>query len=218
MMLYLKTMEWYRNKTYIIIGVIVLVAAIWFAFRSLGTSQIKNLDSDGSTIVAFGDSLVQGVGASKGNDFVSLLSQRIGQPIINLGVSGDTTADALLRLDDVFVQDPRIVIVLLGGNDFLRRIPMDETFANLDKIVNAIQAHESAILLLGVRGGLLFDSYDTRFDKFAGSHGVGFVPNVLSGLLGDQRYMSDTIHPNNVGYVKVADKVEPVLKKMLGEL
>ena len=92
---------------------------------------------------------------------------------------------------------------------------MNETFANLDKIVNAIQAKGSAVLLLGVRGGLLYDGYDDKFEDFARSHGVAFVPNVLDGLLGDVKVMSDTIHPNDAGYVKVADKVEPVLRGML---
>lgn len=136
-------------------------------------------------------------------------------PIINLGVSGNTTADAMARTDDIFKQDPKIVIVLLGGNDYLRRIPMDDTFANLDKIVDEIQSHGAAVLLLGVRGGLLKDSYNSRFEVFAREHGTGFVPNVLDGLLGNRDYMSDEIHPNDAGYAKIADKVAPELKRML---
>jgi lysophospholipase L1-like esterase len=165
--------------------------------------------------VAFGDSLVQGVGASERHDFVSLLSERIGQPIINLGMSGNTTGDALARLPGVLALDPKIVIVLLGGNDFLRKVPIDTTFANLDTIVDAIHERGAAVLLLGVRGGLLYDSYDERFKDFARDHRTGFVPNVLQGLLGNSKLMSDGIHPNDIGYRLIADKVEPVLKKML---
>lgn len=196
-------------------GVIVLIITGYFIVGRLSTPPIKNLDSKGASIVAFGDSLVYGYGSTSGHDFVSLLSARIGQPIVNLGHSGDTTAAGLARIDDVLAQNPRLVIVLLGGNDFLRRVPIGTTFANLGRIVETIQAQGAAVLLLGVRGGLLYDSYDDDFEDFARKHAVGFVPNVLDGLLGDRSLMSDEIHPNDAGYVKLADKVEPVLRKML---
>jgi lysophospholipase L1-like esterase len=165
--------------------------------------------------VAFGDSLVKGVGSTEGHDFVYQLSQRIGRPIVNLGVAGDTTADGLKRLDRVFTYDPKVVIVLLGGNDFLKRVPEKEMFANLDRIVTAIQAHGAAVLLLGIRGGLFYDEYAGDFKAFARNHGTAFVPNVLDGLLGNTALMSDQVHPNDAGYTKVADKVEPVLRDLL---
>ncbi len=194
------------------LAVIIIAGIFWFTDQK---TEVANLDSKGASIVAFGDSLVYGYGSTSGHDFASLLSARIGLPIANKGHSGDTTAAALARLDEVLDEDPRIVIVLLGGNDFLRKVPMDETFANLDKIVSAIQARGSAVLLLGVRGGLLSDSYADRFSEFAKSHRAAFVPNVLDGLLGHREYMFDQIHPNDAGYAKIADKIEPVLKDML---
>ncbi|MGC9605699.1 MAG: GDSL-type esterase/lipase family protein [Minisyncoccia bacterium] len=187
----------------------------WLIWNTYRPTAIVNLDSKGTAIVAFGDSLIQGVGASEGHDFVSLLAARLGQSIVNLGKSGDTAADGLARLDDVFRYDPRIVIVLLGGNDLLHGVPIDKTFADLDKIVTTIESRGAAVLLLGVRGGLLYDSYDSRFEALAKARGTGFVPNVLAGLIGDQEYMSDEVHPNDAGYAKIADKVEPVLKEML---
>src|SRR5262245_8391069 len=90
----------------------------------------------GHQIIAFGDSLVSGRGASPGRDLGSQLTDRIGATIINAGRSGDTTESALARLDrDVLARDPRVVIVLLGGNDFLRKVPRNRTFANLGQIV-----------------------------------------------------------------------------------
>lgn len=195
--------------------IVALLFGGYYLIRNLSTPPIKNLDSKGATIVAFGDSLIYGYGSTSGHDFVSLLSTRIGLPIVNLGVSGNTTTMGLARIQDVLDQNPRLVIVLLGGNDYLRRIPRATTFANLDTIVNTIQEHGAAVLLLGIRGGLLYDSYDDDFRAFARSHGVGFVPNVLDGLLGDKNLMSDEIHPNDAGYAKVMDKVEPVLRSML---
>ncbi len=194
---------------------LAVLIVLWSLFGPEKKTDVLNLDSRGTTIVAFGDSLVQGVGSTSGNDFVSLLSGAIGRPIVNLGKSGDTTALALARIDTIFEHDPRIVIVLLGGNDFLRRIPMDTTFENLSIIVKAIQARGAAVLVLGVRGGLLYDSYRARFASFAKEHRTAFVPNVLDGLVGDVRLMSDSIHPNNVGHEMIANKVLPVLKGML---
>lgn len=203
----------------LLIGLAVLAFVIigWLIFRGSQKQEILNLDSKGTSVVAFGDSLVEGVGATQGKDFVSLLSRNLGLPIVNLGKSGDTTASALERVDSIFENDPGVVIVLLGGNDYLRRVPMSQTFANLSKIVTTIQSKGAAVLLLGVRGGLLYDSYDDDFASFAKAHKVGFVPNVLDGLVGDTKLMSDSIHPNDAGYEKIAAKVLPVLRSMFAD-
>jgi len=103
----------------------------------------------------------------------------------------------------------------LGGNDYLRKIPVKETFNNLQMIIDKIYANNSAVLLLGVRGGVLKDSYNQLFKKLAEKNKTAFVPNVMSGLLGNKNLMSDAIHPNDAGYSDIADKVLPILKKML---
>src|SRR6056297_1363725 len=99
----------------ILVGCILLGAYLLFFH---GSSAVTNVPSAGTRIIAFGDSLVEGVGANPGNDFVSILSRNIAEPIVNLGNSGDTTRDALARIDEVLEQDPKIVLVLIGGNDY----------------------------------------------------------------------------------------------------
>lgn len=180
-----------------------------------GNEKIKNYPPKDGPIVAFGDSLVAGVGSTPGNDFVSVLSTKIGEPIINLGISGDTTAGGLARIDSLLDENPRVVILLLGGNDFIRKVPREETFSNLRTFIDKIQAGGSAVVLLGVRGGLISDSADELFEDLAKETGSAYVPNVLSGLFADSRYMSDAIHPNDAGYAKVADKVYKVLKDVI---
>ncbi len=192
---------------------IALIGGLIFFFTA--HTPIRNLDSSGTTIVAFGDSLIYGVGATQGHDVISLLSQKIGQPIINKGVSGNTTIDGLARIDQVLAENPKIVILLLGGNDYLRKIPLETTFANLGTIIEKIHAQGSAVLVLGVRGGLLRDTYGSHFEKLADTYQTGFVPNVLDGLIGTPELMADTIHPNDAGYAKMAEKIEPVLTRML---
>ncbi len=188
------------------------VLAYLFIFR---TAPITNYPSSGTDIIAFGDSLVFGTGATKGNDFVSLLSQRIGQPIVNVGHPGDTTADGLARLHDIDRYKPKVVLLLLGGNDYLRRVKSEETFANLGKIIDDLHKRGAIVLLLGIRGGVLRDNFDAEFKKLHTTYQTAYVSNVLDGLLGDQTLMSDNIHPNDLGYAKVADRVEPVLKQLL---
>lgn len=202
-----------QKKLLLIGAALILVGAFYFIFG--GSTKIKNYPTGSGPIVAFGDSLVFGVGSTPGKDFVSLLSAQIGEPIVNLGVSGNTTAQGLARISEVTDLKPRLTLVLLGGNDFLRRVDREETFANLRTIIAQIQASGSAVILLGVRGGLLIDSVDGLYEDLAEETGSAYVSNVLDGLFGDMRYMSDAIHPNDVGYAKVAEKVYPVLIKYI---
>lgn len=165
-------------------------------------------------IVAFGDSLVYGTGSS-GGGFVKLLEQRIGRPIENLGVPGNTTADGLARLDEVLEREPSVVILLLGGNDYLRQIPPATTFANLATIIERLQAEGVAVLLAGVRGGLVRDNFARRFEELAQRYGTAYVHDVLDDTLGVVGYMADQVHPNDAGYRVIADRVQPVLERML---
>src|SRR5512142_926678 len=116
----------------IAIGAAVLLAIIAWLLWPSRYSKVRNLDSRGTAIIAFGDSLTAGFGASAGEDYPSKLSAIIGAPVVNAGVNGDTTEAALARIDaEVLARDPRIVIVGLGGNDFLRGVPIATTEANL---------------------------------------------------------------------------------------
>lgn len=166
-------------------------------------------------VLAFGDSLVYGTGSS-GGGFVKLLEQRLGKPIGNLGVPGNTTADGIARLDAVIQRHPAVVILLLGGNDYLRQVSRDETFANLARIIERLQADHIAVLLIGVRGGLIRDNFARRFEDLADRYHTAYVHDVLDDTLGVSGYMADQVHPNDAGYRVIADRVYPVLAKMVG--
>jgi len=202
-----------QNK-YLIVSTIILVACIatYFIFKP---EKIKNYPSNGTDIVAFGDSLVQGVGSTNGNDFVSVLSRKINRPIINLGVSGNTTSDGVMRLSQLNKYKPKVVIVLLGGNDYLKKVPRAETLQNLQTIIDDIHKRRSTVLLLGVRGGLIVDNFKKDFENISEANSTAFVPNVLDDLIGDNSLMSDAIHPNDKGYAIIADKVYKVLKDLI---
>jgi acyl-CoA thioesterase-1 len=177
---------------------------------------IKNQNSTGANIIAFGDSLTEGIGATKGNDYVSILSKEIGQPILNKGRQGDTTAQALARIDDVLKNDPKIVIVYLGGNDVLQGVAPETTFKNLSTIIEKIQAKGAAVILVGVRGGIFKDPYKDRFKELTGIYQTAFVPDMMISILGNEELLyTDSVHPNDKGYEIIAEKIGESLHKLL---
>lgn len=201
-----------RQWAFLGLAILVMAPVAYFIFRG---DNITNYPPKNQTIVAFGDSLVEGVGASAGNDFVSVVARTLGKEIINRGKSGDTTADGLARIDDVLAEDPGIVIVLLGGNDALRRVPKKDTFANLGAIIERLQATGAVVVLLGVRGGILGDGYAEDYETLAETYHTAYVSNVLEGLITNPEFMHDGIHPNDQGYAIVAGRVAEVLQTVL---
>jgi acyl-CoA thioesterase I len=198
----------------IVIGVIITAIAV-FWFFSNREWEITNAPVDGREIVAFGDSLVVGVGSTPRNDFVSKTSQIVGVPIKNFGRAGDTTQSALKRIDTVLEVNPDIVIILLGGNDAIQRFSVEDTERNLSTIIQRVQSVGTVTMLLGVRGGLFGSSYDKMYKRIAKNTGSVYISNVLSGLFGNPQYMSDTIHPNDLGYAKIAERVAEKLNELI---
>ena len=106
----------------------ILIVIITGYALSLKSYPITNADTSGRVILCFGASLTYGTGATKGMSYPEQLSRMIGRPVINAGIPGNTTQDALARLDrDVLAHRPDIVLVTLGGNDLLKGIPKDRT-------------------------------------------------------------------------------------------
>jgi len=196
-------------------GIAVLVIAL-AAYLMLAESQrITNQDSENSGVVAFGDSLVEGVGSSKGGGFVKMLSTDLRSPIQNLGKSGDTTAMALARVEEVALMKPAVTIVLLGGNDYLRGIPEAETRANLAKVIEALHASGSAVVLVGIEMNLVGTRHRALFEGLRQEYKTAYVPDVLDGIYGNQTLMADSLHPNDAGYQLMAKRVGLVLKPLL---
>ncbi len=192
----------------------LLVVLAGFAVRGLFfDAPITNYPPKNEKIVAFGDSLVFGTGATKGGDFVSLVGRRLQRPVVNLGVPGDTTADGLVRADDVIAEDPGVVLLLLGGNDYLRRIEKETTEANLAKLMRMFQDRGAVVVLLGVRGGILIDGRDDMYRALAEEYGAVYVEDVLDGIFGDATLMYDGIHPNDAGYAIIAERLVAVFEE-----
>ncbi len=189
---------------------LTVLGALFFLTRS---PEIPKVTREGP-VVAFGDSLIYGTGSS-GGGFVKMLEEKIQHTIVNMGVPGETTGDGLKRLDSVITLKPSVVILLLGGNDYLRRVPQDETFTNLATIIERLQADGVAVLLIGVRGGVLRDYFAERYEDLAEEYETAYVHDVLDDTLGVPKYMDDRVHPNDAGYRVIAERVYPVLAEMI---
>ena len=177
---------------------------------------IPNLDSPGTAIVAFGDSITEGVGsAGPGTTYPEQLAERLGRPVVNLGVSGDTTAEGLARIDQVIAEDPWLVVVELGGNDLLHQVPIERTEANFDAILERLLAARVVPVLVEIRGPLFGGRYRDLFERLRDRYHVPLIEDALPDVLSDPALKSDEIHPNAAGYAKLAEAVARELAPIL---
>ena len=177
-------------------------------------------------VVFLGDSLTAGLGLGESQAYPALLANRLaaqGRPIrvVNAGVSGDTTAGGLRRLDWLLRQKPDVMVVGLGANDALRGAPLSEIDRNLREIVRRCRATGSQVLLLGMRippnyGPDYTGGFRTLYQRIAKDLKVRLVPFLLEGVGGNPELnQADGIHPTAVGQRKVADTVLPYLRGVL---
>jgi len=177
-------------------------------------------------ILAFGDSLTAGFGLPDADGFVpqlqsALADKGIAARVINAGVSGDTTAGGLARLDWALGDDPQLVIVELGANDGLRGLDPRTTAANLDGILAKLESQKRAILLAGMKAPRnLGTEYTTAFDAIypdlAARHHVTLYPFFLDGVATDpQLNQEDGIHPNAAGVKVVVGHMLPYVLKAI---
>lgn len=184
-----------------------------FFVSGCGT-HVQNLDSKGSNIICFGDSITYGTGAPKGNDYPTFLGIFLGKNVINTGVPGDTTYGALERLEsDVLERDPYIVVVEIGGNDYLQKIPKEHTLKNLERIISRIQNNGAIVVLCDISGGIGFPKYRRSYRNLAKKTGSIFIPGILETVLRNPSLKSDHIHPNSEGYKLIAKMVYEAIRK-----
>ena len=208
-----------RRGHWLLLLAVLLLGGAWLWLRPGRGVNFKDLPATArGEWIAFGDSLTQGHGADEGGDYPSQLAKRLRVKIHNLGVSGNTTADGLARLDQAVQLQPRVVLLCLGGNDALRGVSPDQTFANLGTMIDRFHQAGSFVAVLGVRSTGLSDKNAKRFERLAKSKRVLLVPNVLDGILFTPSLMSDEVHPNDKGYAKIAERVESALLPIIPNL
>ncbi|MFT5704978.1 MAG: acyl-CoA thioesterase-1 [Shewanella sp.] len=173
--------------------------------------------SSNADILAFGDSLTYGKGANDGGDYPAVLSELTGIRVINAGISGETTTEGLSRLSGLLKQEsPQLLILLEGGNDFLRNTDPDITKANLAGMIELAQAQSIAVILIAVPQKSLFLSPSVIYAELAETYGVILLEDRLTELLKAPRMKSDTIHLNDAGYRALADAIHLTLMEAGG--
>lgn len=173
----------------------------------------------GDAILAVSDSLTAGFGAPKGADYPAQLAQILGHKVINGGVSGDTSAQALARLPDLLVQKPKLVVVSIGGNDFLQRQPESGTRENIRKMVADIRATGVPAVLVAIphftTGALLgMVSEHPLYAELADELDVPLLKGAWADILGDKDLKSDAVHANAAGYRLFAERLAGFLRKL----
>ncbi|MBW4462645.1 MAG: hypothetical protein KME47_20765 [Nodosilinea sp. WJT8-NPBG4] len=183
------------------------------------SEDVNNLRrGSGAQIIALGDSITAGFGIGPDAAYPNLLSQTLGLPIVNQGRSGDTTEAALNRLQqDVIEADPWLVIVGLGGNDYLRQVPPAQTEANLRQIVIRLQQAGAIVVILGMDISPFSQNYAGLYQRVANDTQAHLIPGVLEGL-NDPRYLYDQIHPNQAGQQILANRVAEGLQPLLQDV
>ncbi|MGE3707220.1 MAG: arylesterase [Vicinamibacterales bacterium] len=177
-------------------------------------------------VVVLGDSLTAGLGLEPAEAYPTLLQQKLDAAgldyrVVNAGVSGDTSAGGLSRLDLALEGDVRVLIVALGGNDALRALPPDSLRKNLSTIVERAQADGATVLLAGMEAPPNFgqdyvEAFRAVYGDVARQYKVALLPFLLDGVAGiDGLNQRDGIHPTAEGARVIADRMWPVLEPLV---
>ncbi|PPC88194.1 MAG: arylesterase [Methylotenera sp.] len=175
----------------------------------------------GATVLILGDSLSYGTGAKEAEDYPTLLAQATGWKIINEGIPGDTTAGGLERLPELLTQyQPQLLIVELGGNDFLRQLPQSQTTANLKAILALAKAHNLQTVMVAIpefnalRAAVGNLTDHPMYELICNEVGTPLIKDVFSDVLSDRNLKADQIHPNAAGYLITSQKMYEALQDL----
>ena len=175
----------------------------------------------GQTVLAFGDSVTHGTGAGPGEDWPSLLAAKTGWQIVNAGVPGDTAQAARARLAPLLqAHRPALVIVELGGNDFLRRRAHEAVQEDLRAMLQAARAAGAQTVLVSVPELSLLGALSRRlsdadlYADLAQEENVPLVPDVFSDVLSNPALRADHVHPNAAGYREMATRLHAALVEL----
>jgi acyl-CoA thioesterase I len=191
-------------------------AAFFLWFRNPETWPIRNAPPGAGPIVCFGDSLTSGHGAAASESYPAVLASLLGREVVNRGSDGDTSESALERLDEtVLAASPSVVIITLGGNDIVRRVPIADTTRSLRAIFERSLAARAMVVFLAIDPPFVGRERMDKVRELCHELGVLYVDTAMKGMWGSRRLMSDNIHPNAEGYRMMAERVRDALEGRL---
>ncbi len=192
-------------------------------WRTVSAAQARGQER---VIVAFGDSLTAGHGVAASEGYPALLEEKLSQAgysyrVINSGVSGETTAGGLRRVDWVLRSRPEIVILELGANDGLRGLDLIQTEKNLSAIIERLQKAGVEVILAGMKmppnyGKEYTEGFEKIYPKLAAQYRLTLIPFFLDGVAAQSNLnQADGIHPTGQGYRVIVDRIWPIIKPLL---
>jgi acyl-CoA thioesterase-1 len=200
-----------RDKLFIFLLVAVLLVVGLTACSS--PVKLPSLAAD-AVVVAFGDSITFGTGASEQESYPAVLEKLIGRRVVNAGVPGEVTASGLSRLPDILEREkPALLILCHGGNDQLRRLNEQQTADNIREMIRLAKQRGIAVVLIAVPSPGIFISPAPFYSEIAKELTIPLEEKTLSLVLADGSLKSDYIHPNAAGYRRLAEAIAALLKK-----
>jgi lysophospholipase L1-like esterase len=201
-----------RRKKLLVFGLLTIMASAVLIACSSGAKSPR-LASD-AVIVAFGDSLTFGTGATLTESYPAILESLVGRRVVNSGVPGELTGEGLSRLPGVLEREkPALLILCHGGNDLLRRLDQQQTASNLRAMIRLARARRIAVVIITVPSPGIALSPPPFYRETAAEMKIPLEENALTMVLSDGALKSDYIHPNAAGYRRLAESIAALLKK-----
>ena len=190
-----------------------VVFALLLFFAACGkTPQLAKLPND-AVVLAFGDSLTFGTGATPETSYPAELEKLIGRHVVGAGVPGEITEAGLERLPDVLEEEkPQLIILCHGGNDLLRKTGEDKADANLRAMIALAKSKAIQVVMIAVPKPGFTLSAPPYYEKIAEELKLPIETKVLRSILLTPELKSDTVHPNAAGYKKMAEAIAELLK------
>nr|AUN35537.1 arylesterase precursor [uncultured bacterium] len=192
--------------------ILLFAAALLLAVGCGSKNKIDKLDAN-ATVLAFGDSLTFGTGASPSESYPAVLERSIGRKVVNAGVPGETSGQGLERLPATLDEvNPKLLILCHGGNDFLRRLDDAQAAANVKAMIQLARGRGIPVVLVATPKPGLPPAVPAFYAEIATELKVPYDDSVLRSVLLDNALKSDMVHPNAAGYARIAAVVEKLLK------
>jgi len=206
-------MERRRPRTSLHLFGALLAVLLAFAAGCGQQAKLARLAPD-AVVLAFGDSLTFGTGASEAESYPAQLAQLIGRKVVRAGVPGEVSADGLERLPEALDEhQPKLLILCHGGNDFLRRLPKQRAAENVRAMIRLAKGRGIEVVLIGTPELGFTVSPPEFYGEIAGELRVPYEGGVIGKILRDSSLKSDTIHPNARGYRLIAERLAELLRK-----
>lgn len=191
-----------------------LIAVFALLLSGCGQHPKLALLAPDAVVLAFGDSLTHGTGATEEESYPSQLARVTGRRVVREGVPGEVSAAGLARLSAVLDEHrPRLLLLCHGGNDFLRRLPREQAAENLRAMIRLAKARGVEVLLIGTPEPGFTVVPPAFYGEIAKEFRIPYEGDVLGKILRDGSLKADQIHPNAKGYLLMAERVAELLRK-----